>query len=123
MKQITELTDQDCIHCRTQEEWDGICELAGIKFKTAKWSDFKQNSIVFPTCGMYCTKDYAESKGYTIHPVSDFLTPTVSVLTEIGNYRVIRNGDEVIVMTGNTVVTLTPAVLECIVELYKLIKK
>ena len=61
--------------------------------------------------------DSANSLGYTIHPASDFLTPQVSVLTEIGDCKVIKNGGGVIVMTGNVVITLTPPVLKRIQQL------
>ena len=93
MKNIKDLTEQDCIRCSTQEEWDGICKLAGIKFNDAKWGHFLENSIVFPKSGTYYNKGYAEAEGYTIHPASDFLTPQVSVLTEIGDCKVIRHND------------------------------
>jgi hypothetical protein len=122
MKNIKDLTEQDCIHCRTREEWDEILKLTEVSPTFGNWELYKENTylrINGVRHAGYGTISAADRFGYTIHPASDFLTPTVNVLTEIGDCKVIKNGGDVIVMTGNVVITLTPPVLKHIQELMK----
>jgi hypothetical protein len=117
MKNIKDLTEQDCIHCGTQEEFNAVLAVHNPK-NLKLWNlDAPLNTLVLLTSGSLMSLDSAIALGYTIHPSSDFLTPTVNVLTEIGDTKVIKNGGDVIVMTGNVVITLTPPVLKHIQEL------
>jgi hypothetical protein len=118
MKNIKDLTENDCIHCRTQEEWVHVLPFVARRFDVGEqtWERYKDQSVLWKD-GTFGHVEYAEKHGYTIHPASDFLTPQVSVLTEIGDCKVIKNGGDVIVMTGNVVITLTPPVLKHIQEL------
>jgi hypothetical protein len=116
MKHIKDLTEKDCIHCATQEEFNAICEL--IRHTPKFQFDRYGNSLHFNSGEpQFYPLEWAKSLFFTIHPASDFLTPQVSVLTEIGDTKVIKNGGDVIVMTGNVVITLTPPVLKHIQEL------
>ena len=117
MKNIKDLTEHDCIHCATQEEWDAVAMLLiNRKFDTEYENGTncirRGNGVTY-----FYSLESAHYHNYTIHPASDFLTPQVSVLTEIGDCKVIKNGGDVIVMTGNVVITLTPPVLKHIQEL------
>jgi hypothetical protein len=122
MKNIKDLTEQDCIHCATQEEFNAVLAMLNNEngITSNDWGLNKENSYLKVNVysqAVYADLDYARHRGYTIHPASDFLTPQVSVLTEIGDCKVIKNGGDVIVMTGNVVITLTPPVLKHIQEL------
>ena len=121
MKHIKDLTEQDCIHCRTQEEFNEVLKMHNPQgLKPIDWTAHKENTTIVVSSGKIATWSHAfKSMQLTIHPASDFLTPTVSVLTEVGDCKVIRNGSDVIVMTGNVVITLTPPVLKHIQELLK----
>jgi len=125
MKNIKDLTERDCIHCATQEEFNAILMVHNPRHYSDRdiKAGYNDISLVGEICvganGAYGTRKWYEKHNYTIHPASDFLTPQVSVLTEIGDCKVIKNGGDVIVMTGNVVITLTPPVLKHIQELLK----
>ena len=119
MKTIKDLTEQDCIHCRTQEEWDGVLKMLnnyhGIE--SNHWGVNKENSYLKLSVygyAVFCDLDYARHRGYTIHPASDFLTPQVSVLTEIGDTKVIRYNDGCIVIKDDKAMTLTKDIVNWI---------
>lgn len=114
MKHIKDLTEQDCIHCKTQEEWDGIWQIIPNPhgFLSSGFSDL----VVIFTDGLVADKGWAELRGYTIHPASDFLTPQVSVLTEIGDTKVIRHNDGCIVIKDDKAMTLTKDIVNWIKE-------
>jgi hypothetical protein len=117
MKNIKDLTEQDCIHCRTQEEFNAILMVHNpMDLSAHHWNWYKQESTINKE-GKIGSRRMLKANNYTIHPASDFLTPQVNVLTEIGDCKVIKNGGDVIVMTGNVVITLTPPVLKHIQEL------
>lgn len=116
MKHIKDLTEQDCIHCATQEEWDGISMLLiGRKFDTLytiRTNCLRRGAAVT----YFCSLESAQYHGYTIHPASDFLTPQVSVLTEIGDTKVIRHNDGCIVIKDDKAMTLTKDIVNWIKE-------
>lgn len=117
MKNIKDLTEQDCIHCRTQEEFNAVLMVHNpMDIDSFNWQSYRQETIINKE-GKIGSRRMAKANDYTIHPASDFITPQVSVLTEIGDTKVIKNGGDVIVMTGNAVITLTPPVLKHIQEL------
>jgi hypothetical protein len=117
MKNIKDLTEQDCIYCRTQEEFNAVLMVHNpMDISAYHWDSYKEETIITKE-GKIGTRRIAKTNNYYIHPASDFLTPQVSVLTEIGDCKVIKNGCDVIVMTGNVVITLTPPVLKHIQEL------
>jgi len=101
----------------TQEEWDTICDKFDITLPRTTFNVFGRDSVIYPVQKKYGYLLNANTDGAVAHPASDFLTPHVSVLTEIGDCKVIKNGGDVIVMTGNVVITLTPPVLKHIQEL------
>jgi hypothetical protein len=116
MKHIKDLTEQDCIHCATQEEWDAIATLLiGRKFDTQY-----ENGINCIRRGAgityFCSLVSANYHGYTIHPASDFLTPQVNVLTEIGDCKVIRHNDGCIVIKDDKAMTLSSELINWIKE-------
>ena len=117
MKTITELTDQDCIHCRTQEEWDGILAIWNpLELTSREWQIFGKDSIILKD-GKFGNTGDAEYLKTTIHPASDFLTPTVSVLTEIGEYKVIKHKGGCIVIKDDKAMTLTEDIVNWIKEM------
>ena len=115
MKNIKDLTEQDCIHCATQEEWDAIARLVPDNVRRKEWN-FPVDLTVVWADGVIAPLDWAKEHGYTIHPASDFLTPTVNVLTEIGDTKVIRHNDGCIVIKDDKAMTLTKDIVNWIKE-------
>jgi hypothetical protein len=68
MRNISDLKENEVIHCRTQEEWDKICELGGIKFEHGEWGHFQENSFIRPALRSYGRIHYPYSDNDTIHP-------------------------------------------------------
>jgi hypothetical protein len=122
MKHIKDLTEQDCIHCATQEEWDAILEIHNPKRLIQKEIKAAYNtvSLIGEICiggdGKYGTLKWYKEHNYTIHPAFDFLTPQVSVLTEIGDTKVIRHNDGCIVIKDDKAMTLGKDIVNWIKE-------
>ena len=114
MKNIKDLTEQDCIHCATQEEWDGILAMHNPNELSSVLFTKKKGGLVIFNDGMWETYKYAHDYNYTIHPASDFLTPQVSVLTEIGDTKVIRHNDGCIVIKDDKSMTLSSKLINWI---------
>jgi len=116
MKNIKDLTEQDCIHCATQDEFNAVLAVHNPK-NLKLWNlDAPFNTFVLLTSGSLMSLDSANALGYTIHPASDFLTPTVNVLTEIGDTKVIRYNDGCIVIKDDKAMTLTKDIVNWIKE-------
>lgn len=83
LRVVTDLGDNECIHCPTEREAEAICKLmheAGLKWVNGdsyltliKWSEYKSQTYYRPKAGKRAEISYATEKGYTIHPASDFL--------------------------------------------------
>jgi hypothetical protein len=116
MKNIKDLTEKDCIHCATQEEWDAVAMLLiNRKFDTEYENGTncirRGNGVTY-----FYSLESAHYHNYTIHPASDFLTPQVNVLTEIGDTKVIRHNDGCIVIKDDKAMTLTKDIVNWIRE-------
>jgi hypothetical protein len=108
MKNIKDLTEQDCIHCRTQEEWVHVLPFVARRFEVGEdtLGIYKDQTVIWKD-GTFGNTAFAQRNDYTIHPASDFLTPTVSVLTEVGDCRVIRHNEGCIVIKDDKAMTLS----------------
>jgi hypothetical protein len=116
MKHIKDLTEQDCIHCATQEEFNAVLMVHNPNdMPQHAWELYESETCIIKN--RFCMSRYsAEESGYTIHPASDFLTPQVSVLTEIGDCKVIRHNDGCIVIKDDKAMTLTKDIVNWIKE-------
>jgi hypothetical protein len=118
MKHIKDLTERDCIHCRTQEEFNealAAIDRPNLYVTTKSWEVYGENTVLFMD-GEYANISFAKEERYTIHPASDFLTPQVSVLTEIGDTKVIRHNDGCIVIKDDKAMTLSKDIVNWIKE-------
>jgi len=81
MRKVTDLKENECIHCATKEEFKAILELNPKNdVKKIVWKDYRKRTIYYPCDnnkkGSYSSINHAESYNYTIHTASDFLQPT-----------------------------------------------
>ncbi len=84
MKLVTDLGENEVIHCPTLEEAEAICRLmdgAGLRWITTNsyldynnWESDGKNTCYCPKQGQFSQLSYYEKKGYTIHKASEFLT-------------------------------------------------
>jgi len=116
MKHIKDLTEQDCIHCATQEEFNAVLLVHNPMNITVHHYLSYKNTTVLHKEGAISSTEYARDHGFTIHPASDFLAPTVNVLTEIGDCKVIRHNDGCIVIKDDKAMTLTKDIVNWIKE-------
>lgn len=80
MRKVTDLKENEAIHCSTQEEWDRILALNPTNtVRSCKWRYNDYDSVYDPNYsngfGGYDTLKYHEERSYTIYPASDFLEP------------------------------------------------
>lgn len=116
MKNIKDLTERDCIHCRTQEEFNAVLAVHNpMNLTSLSWQTYKQETIINKE-GKIGSRRMGKANDYYIHPASDFLTPQVSVLTEIGDTKVIRHNDGCIVIKDDKAMTLTKDIVNWIKE-------
>lgn len=86
MKLVTDLKENEVIHCPTLEEAEAICRLmdgAGLRWrngvpysKITNWAVHKRATCYNPSKGTYSTHSFYVDEGYTIHKASEFLTET-----------------------------------------------
>lgn len=117
MKHITELTENEVIHCKTEEEWDGVCELGGIKFEHGKWGHFQENSFIRPALHSYGKIHYPYSDNDTIYPATLFLTPPVSLTRTIGEYALLQHDGKIYLIKGEQIMILTKEIIDHIKQM------
>jgi hypothetical protein len=86
MKLVTDLGENEVIHCPTIEEAEAICRLmdgAGLRWRTDRsyqehhnWKTYEEYTCYIPNNGTFCGVQYATKRAYTIHKASEFLTKT-----------------------------------------------
>ena len=92
---VTDLKENECIHCETEEQANAICKLmheAGLKWCNGKtylyYNDY--NSYKSETCyivkeGTYCDLKYAKRSNYTIYKAEQFLNQEKHIMSTIVN--------------------------------------
>lgn len=92
---VTELKENECIHCETEEQANDICQLmheAGFKWCNGKtylyyndYNSYKSETCYIPKEGMYCSLKYAKRSNYTIYKAEQFLNQKQEVMSTIVN--------------------------------------
>jgi len=87
MKKVTDLKENECIHCATKEEFKSILELnPNNTVEKSVWKYYREETIYYPCDdnkkGSYSSINHAKNYNYTIHPASDFLQPTYQLTKE-----------------------------------------
>lgn len=81
---VTDLKENECIHCETEEQANAICKLmheAGLEWKGGQsylsknyYGNCKSETCYFPIYGQYDDLSYAREENYTIYKAEQFLT-------------------------------------------------
>ena len=119
MKLVTELKENEVIHCRTQEEWDGILRTHNPKeLESAAWGIYKENSVIFND-GCYGDIGFANKCKCTIIPASEFVifAPSLSISKQIGEYTLLKHDGKIFVIKDLQAITLTTEIINAINEM------
>jgi len=82
MKKVTDLKENECILCTTQEECDAIQDLMheawlkwcdGRSYKERRNAIYIPNQCYYPFAWKYGKKEYDKENWHTIYPASDFV--------------------------------------------------
>ena len=92
---VTDLKENECIHCETEEQAVAICKLmheAGLKWRNGKtylyyddYNTYKSETCYIPKEGTYCSLKYVKRRNYTIYKVKEFLTQEAEIMNTIVN--------------------------------------
>ena len=92
---VTDLKENECIHCETEEQAVAICKLmheAGLKWRNGKtylyyndYNTYKSETCYIPKEGTYCSLKYVKRRNYTIYKVEQFLTQEAEIMNTIVN--------------------------------------
>jgi len=115
MKKVTDLKENECIHCATKEEFKAILDLNPKNTcELSYWETWRGQTIYFPyhlsQTGTWDKLSYARRNNYTIHPASDFLQPTY----QLTKSQIIEISED-----GSLVKELFPDVFEVELEVGK----
>ena len=92
---VTDLKENECIHCETEEQANAICKLmheAGLEWKGGQsyltknyYGNCKSETCYFPKDGQYDELSYAKEENYTIYKAEQFLTKNTGTMSTIVN--------------------------------------
>lgn len=92
---ITDLKENECIHCETEEQAKAICKLmheAGLEWKGGEsylsknnYENYKSETCYFPIDGQYDELSYAKEENYTIYKAEQFLTQKQEIMSTVVN--------------------------------------
>ena len=92
---VTDLKENECIHCETEEQANAICKLmheAGLKWCSGGsylsencYESYKSETCYFTAEGQYCHLDYYKSNGYTIYKAEQFLNQNTKTMSTVVN--------------------------------------
>ena len=80
---VTDLKENECIHCETEEQANAICKLMHEAGLTWMFGDsylslnlydiYKSETCYFPAEGMFTGLDYAKEENFKIYKAEQFL--------------------------------------------------
>jgi len=124
MKLVTELKENEVIHCKTEEEAVAICKLmheAGLMWNSGRSYDtrtnYGENTCYMPEIGKFINFADAIEDGLTIYPASLFLTPPVSLTHTIGEYVAAQHDGKLYLFKGNQSMVLTKDIINHIKQI------
>ena len=92
---VTDLKENECIHCETEEQAIAICKLmheAGLKWCNGKtylryndYITYKSETCYIPKEGLYCSLNYVKACNFTIYKAEQFLTQNTKVMSTVVN--------------------------------------
>ena len=92
---VTDLKENECIHCETEEQANAICKLmheAGLKWRDGQnylhltnYYTHTTETCYFPIDGQYDELSYAKQENYKIYKAEQFLNQNTEVMSTIVN--------------------------------------
>ena len=92
---VTDLKENECIHCETEEQAKAICKLmhkAGLEWKGGEsylsknyYGNYKSEICYFPIDGQYDELSYAKEEKYKIYKAEQFLNQKQETMSAIVN--------------------------------------
>ena len=92
---VTDLKENECIHCETEEQANAICKLmheAGLEWKGGQsylsknyYGNLKSETCYFPIDGQYDELSYAKEKNYKIYKAEQFLNQNTKTMSTVVN--------------------------------------
>ena len=92
---VTDLKENECIHCETEEQANAICKLmheAGLKWFTEesylKYNHYvihKSETCYLPVYGRFVNTGYAKKQKYKIYKAEQFLNQNTEVMSTVVN--------------------------------------
>ena len=89
---VTDLKENECIHCETEEQANAICKLmheAGLTWNSGKGYLLKyryyNNICYYPKNGTHSYLSYAKGRNKTIYKAEQFLTQNIEIMSTVVN--------------------------------------
>lgn len=92
---VTDLKENECIHCETEEQANAICKLmheAGFTWNNGdsylsenNYDIYKSGTCYFPEDGEYGNLHYSKEENYKIYKAEQFLTQEKQIMSTIVN--------------------------------------
>ena len=92
---VTDLKENECIHCETEEQANAICKLmneAGLKWRDGQnylhlknYYTHTTETCYFPIDGQYDELSYAKQENYKIYKAEQFLNQKKEVMSTVVN--------------------------------------
>ena len=92
---VTDLKENECIHCETEEQAKSICKLmheAGLEWKGGEsylsknyYGNYKSETCYFPIDGQYDELSYAKEENYKIYKAEQFLNQKQETMSTVVN--------------------------------------
>ena len=92
---VTDLKENECIHCETEEQANAICKLmheAGLEWKGGQsylsknyYGNLKSETCYFPIDGQYDELSYAKEENYKIYKAEQFLNQKQETMSTVVN--------------------------------------
>ena len=92
---VTDLKENECIHCETEEQANAICRLmheAGFKWNSEesylsenKYNFYISKTCYFPKSGQFAYLDYAKELHFKIYKAQEFLTKEKQIMSTVVN--------------------------------------
>jgi hypothetical protein len=73
MRDIKKLANGDYIRCRTQEQWDYISKLIDKEWGNARWTEYKDQSVIYANTKTYGSYFYAKDRNQLGYEAAEFM--------------------------------------------------
>lgn len=116
MRNISDLKENEVIHCKTEEEWNRVLVLMGNPrgLTLAHYYKYKEGSVIY-NGGNFGEINDALTTGYVAISASDFpspaIAPHISLTHTIGEYVAAQHDGKLYLFKGNQSMVLTKDII------------